>query len=34
MDVELRVLQLERPTHEDVYLAVFAIPEEQLHPSP
>ena len=33
MDVELRVLQLERPTHEDVHLAVFVIPKELLHQS-
>ena len=31
MDVELRVLKLERPTHEDVYLAIFVILQEQLH---
>ena len=33
MDVELRVLKLERPTHEDVHLAVSVTPEEQLHQS-
>ena len=33
MDVELRVLQLERPTHEDVHLAAFVIPKELLHQS-
>ena len=33
MDVELRMLKLERPTHEDVHLAVFVTPQEQLHQS-
>ena len=33
VDVELRVLKLERPTHEDMHLAVFVIPEELLHQS-
>ena len=33
VDVELRVLQLERPTHEDIHLAVFVTPQEQLHQS-
>ena len=33
MDVELRVLQLERPTHKDMHLAVFVTPKEQLHQS-
>ena len=33
MDVELRVLQLERPTHEDVHLCILVIPEELLHQS-
>ena len=33
VDVELRVLKLERPTHEDVHLAIFVIPEELLHQS-
>jgi len=28
MDVELRVLKLERPTHEDVHLAIFVTLEE------
>ena len=33
VDVELRVLKLERPTHEDVHLAIFVTLEEQLHQS-
>ena len=33
MDVELRVLKLERPTHEDMHLAVSVTPEELLHQS-
>lgn len=33
MDVELRVLQLERPTHEDMHLTIFVTPQELLHQS-
>ena len=33
VDVELRVLQLERPTHEDMHLAVFVTLQELLHQS-
>ena len=33
VDVELRVLKLERPTHEDMHLAVFVTPKELLHQS-
>ena len=33
VDVELRVLQLERPTHEDMHLAIFVTPQELLHQS-
>ena len=33
VDVELRVLKLERPTHEDIHLAIFVTLEELLHQS-
>ena len=33
VDAELRVLQLERPTHKDMHLAVFVTPKELLHQS-
>ena len=33
VDVELRVLELKRPTHEDVHLCILVIPKEQLHQS-